>query len=87
LVFAVSRSASAAKLPCGGLRLNASKSESMLERDDVYLLHIYTIEYRSALCTSGIITGEGRLAAEKAVKQSRESQFQILKKINPLQTT
>jgi hypothetical protein len=34
LVFAVSWKASAAKLPCVGLRLNASKSESMLESDD-----------------------------------------------------
>jgi hypothetical protein len=34
LVFAAVRQGNAAKLPSAGLRLNASKSESMPERDD-----------------------------------------------------
>ena len=46
MVFAVSWKASAAKLPCVGLWLNASKSESMLKRDDFYPHYIYAITNR-----------------------------------------
>ena len=41
LVNAVSRQANAAKLPSDGLRLNASKPESMLDRDDYYRFLCY----------------------------------------------
>ena len=51
LVNAVSRQANAAKLPCVGLWLNASKPESMLDRDDYLPNALFAATIASANAT------------------------------------
>ena len=80
LVNVVSREASAAKLPSVGLRLNASKSESMLASNVAFRFRGSLMNIRSWPCYIAPHTSPLKESCGKL-------QFQILEMTNLLQTT